>query len=174
LVVAGAGSGGGNARCRGVKIGRWGLWASVAGGRFGGVPGQGLRGAQRLGRPSNHTMGCEPAICSWPPVRTRSRCRRLTIRIRSRHSRRTVAIHRSINAFARGARTGVRIVRMPSERNTSSNAAVNLLSRSWIRNRIGSPRLRTSERCCAPAGSPTRQSGSRCCPPDRPAGWRVR
>src|SRR6266536_4337132 len=42
-----------------------------------------------------------------------------------------------MNAFARGARTGVRIVRMPSERNTSSNAAVNLLSRSWIRNRIG-------------------------------------
>jgi hypothetical protein len=45
-----------------------------------------------------------------------------------------------MNAFARGARTGVRIVRMPSERNTSSNAAVNLLSRSWIKNRIGSAR----------------------------------
>jgi len=29
---------------------------------------------------------------------------------------------------------------MPSERNTSSNAAVNLLSRSWIKNRIGSAR----------------------------------
>jgi len=29
---------------------------------------------------------------------------------------------------------------MASERNTSSNAAVNLLSRSWIRNRIGSVR----------------------------------
>src|SRR6266550_5515967 len=46
--------------------------------------------------------------------RTRSRCRRFTTRIRSRHSRRTVPIHRSTNAFARGARTGVRIVRMPS------------------------------------------------------------
>jgi hypothetical protein len=40
-------------------------------------------------------------------------------------------------AFARGARTGVRIVRMSSVRNTSANAAVNLLSRSWIKNRIG-------------------------------------
>jgi beta-glucanase (GH16 family) len=29
---------------------------------------------------------------------------------------------------------------MASERNTSSNAAVNLLSRSWIKNRIGSAR----------------------------------
>src|SRR4051812_28999008 len=46
----------------------------------------------------------------------------------------------SMNAFARGARTGVRFVRMPSERNTSSNAAVNLLSRSWTKNRIGSVR----------------------------------
>jgi hypothetical protein len=45
-----------------------------------------------------------------------------------------------MNAFARGARTGVRIVRMPSERKTSSNAAVNLLSRSWIKKRIGSAR----------------------------------
>jgi hypothetical protein len=36
--------------------------------------------------------------------------------------------------------TDVRIVRMPSERNTSSKAAVNLLSRSWIRNRVGSGR----------------------------------
>ena len=61
--------------------------------------------------------------------KTRSRWRRLTIRIRSRHSRRTVPIHRSMKAFAQGARSGVRIVRMLSERNTSSNAAVNLLSR---------------------------------------------
>src|SRR6266540_1003379 len=71
---------------------------------------------------------------------TRSRCRRFTTRIRSRHSRRTVPIHRSTKAFARGAHTGVRIVRTPSERNTSSTAAVNLLSRSWIKNRIGSVR----------------------------------
>ena len=49
--------------------------------------------------------------------------RRFTIRIRSRHSRRTLPIHRSMNAFALGVRTGVRIVWMPSERNTSSKAA---------------------------------------------------
>src|SRR6266511_5753427 len=44
------------------------------------------------------------------------------------------------NSFEGGARTGVRIVRMLSERHTSSNAAVNLLSRSWIKNRIGAVR----------------------------------
>jgi hypothetical protein len=46
-------------------------------------------------------------------------------------------IQRSRYAFARGARTGVRMIRIDSERNISSKAAVNLLSRSWIRNRIG-------------------------------------
>jgi hypothetical protein len=45
-----------------------------------------------------------------------------------------------MKAFARGARTGVRIVRMPSVGNTSLNAAVNLLSWSWIKNRLGSVR----------------------------------
>ena len=50
-------------------------------------------------------------------------------------------IQRSMYAFARGARTGVRTIRIASERNTSSKAAVNLLSRSWIRNRIDSDRL---------------------------------
>jgi hypothetical protein len=39
-----------------------------------------------------------------------------------------------------GCAYGVRIVRMPPERNTSSKAAVNVLPRSWIRNRIGSVR----------------------------------
>ena len=49
-------------------------------------------------------------------------------------------IQRSMKAFARGARMGVRMIRIASERKTSSKAAVNLLSRSWIRNRIGSDR----------------------------------
>ena len=40
-------------------------------------------------------------------------------------------IQRSIKAFARGARSGVRMIRIASERKTSSKAAVNLLSRSW-------------------------------------------
>ncbi|HEY6313324.1 MAG TPA: BREX system ATP-binding domain-containing protein [Streptosporangiaceae bacterium] len=43
-----------------------------------------------------------------------------------------IMLHR--NDFARGDRTGVLIVRMPLPANTPSNAAVNLLSRSRIRN----------------------------------------
>ena len=42
---------------------------------------------------------------------------------------------RSAMAFARGARTGVRMMRMSAPANTASKAAVNLLSRSRIRNR---------------------------------------
>jgi hypothetical protein len=59
---------------------------------------------------------------------------------RSRHSRRRVPNHRSMKAFARGARTGVRMIRRPSDRNTSSKETVNLVSRSWIRKRTGSAR----------------------------------
>ena len=50
----------------------------------------------------------------------RSRCRRPKISIRSRHSRRMVPTKRSAKALARGARTGVRMIRMPSDRKTSS------------------------------------------------------
>src|SRR6266508_1599244 len=53
----------------------------------------------------------------------------------SRHSRRTVRTNRSANAFARGARIGVRRIRTPSVRNTSSNGPENLESRSRRRNR---------------------------------------
>ena len=42
---------------------------------------------------------------------------------------------RSAIAFARGARTGVLMIRMSMAANTASKAAVNLLSRSRIRNR---------------------------------------
>ena len=42
---------------------------------------------------------------------------------------------RSAIALARGARTGVRMMRMSAPANTASKAAVNLLSRSRIRNR---------------------------------------
>src|SRR5437870_5533350 len=38
-------------------------------------PGQGLEGARRSGRQSNHTVGCEPAISSWPRVATAPMCR---------------------------------------------------------------------------------------------------
>ena len=55
------------------------------------------------------------------------------IRKWSRHSRRSVPMKRSAIAFARGARIGVRMMRMSAPVNTASNAAVNLLSRSRIR-----------------------------------------
>jgi hypothetical protein len=40
--------------------------------------------------------------------------------VQSRHSARTVLTHRSAKAFARGARTGVRMTSMPSLANTAS------------------------------------------------------
>ena len=58
------------------------------------------------------------------------------IGVRSSSSRRTVPIQRSAIAFARGARTGVRKMRMPSLANTASKTLVNLLSRSRIRNTL--------------------------------------
>jgi hypothetical protein len=72
---------------------------------------------------------------------------RLDTIIRSRHSRRIVPTNRSAKAFARGARTGVRITRMPSGRKTSSKLAVNLASRSRIKNLTAFVRLAsTSDR----------------------------
>ena len=49
------------------------------------------------------------------------------------HSRWALAIHRSQIAFARGAWTGVLIIRMPAAVKTASNAAVYLASRSLIK-----------------------------------------
>jgi hypothetical protein len=54
------------------------------------------------------------------------------ISIRSGHSRRAPEIQRSAIAFARGARTGVPIIRIPAAVSTASNA-VNLASRSLIK-----------------------------------------
>src|SRR4051794_24077106 len=66
---------------------------------------------------------------------------------------------RSAIAFARGARIGVRMIRMSAASKTASNAAVNLLSRSRIRNRnrsARSPRSISRLRACwvtqAPCG----------------------
>jgi len=69
-----------------------------------------------------------------PPLTPFSRCRRPTISIRSSTSRRTVPTHRSATAFARGARRGVRRIRMSSESKTASKLSVNFASRSRIRN----------------------------------------
>ncbi len=55
------------------------------------------------------------------------------IRRWSRHSRRGVPMKRSAIAFARGARIGVRMMRISSPVKTASNAVVNLLSRSRIK-----------------------------------------
>ncbi len=54
--------------------------------------------------------------------------------MRLRHSRRRVPITRSQMASARGARTGVLMVLVPSAANTASNEAVYLVSRSRMRN----------------------------------------
>src|SRR5436190_17449900 len=57
-------------------------------------------------------------------------------RIAAKQSRRTVPTQRSATAFARGARTGLRTTRAPAARNTVSNEAGNLASRSRSR-RVG-------------------------------------
>jgi hypothetical protein len=72
--------------------------------------------------------------CFTYSVSTAVRWRRLLISIRSSSSRRTAPTHRSAIAFARGARTGVRRMRIPSLANTASKTPVNLLSRSRINN----------------------------------------
>jgi hypothetical protein len=78
----------------------------------------------------------------------RSSCLRETIRSQSRQSRRTVPTQRSANAFAFGARNGVRMISRSSLRKTSSNARVNLLSRSWIRKRAGVARSGSDQASC--------------------------
>jgi hypothetical protein len=89
--------------------------------------------------------------CATYSASTHSRCRRFMISIRSRISRRTVPTHRSAIPFARGARTGVRRMRMTSLVNTASKALVNLVSRSRIKNlnvARRSPRFITRLRAC--------------------------
>jgi hypothetical protein len=51
-----------------------------------------------------------------------------------------VRTQRSAKAFAFGARIGLRITSVPSERKTSSKEPENFESRSWIRNRTGGAR----------------------------------
>jgi hypothetical protein len=90
-------------------------------------------------------------------LRTSRRCRSLVICIRSRRSERPLAMQRSAIAFARGDRTGVLITRVPLPEKTSSNTAVNLLSRSRIRNLnrpARSPRSISRLRPCRAVYSP--------------------
>ena len=75
----------------------------------------------------------------------------------SRHSLRAERIQRSANAFARGARAGVRTIRTPCVVKTSSNDPVNFVSRSRIRNvncAARSPRSITRLRACCVTHSP--------------------
>src|SRR5450756_1736045 len=76
-----------------------------------------------------------------------SSCRRPRMSVQSRHSALIVSITRSACALAFGARIGVRMTRIPSERSTASNDRLYLESRSRMRNRTGlvrasSPRAR--------------------------------
>ena len=67
------------------------------------------------------------------------------------HSRRTVPIHRSAIACARGALTSVVMIRNPTEVRTASKAAVNVVSRSRIKNFTDparSPRSMSRLRTC--------------------------
>jgi MmyB-like transcription regulator ligand binding domain len=78
-------------------------------------PSGGLWRSVRCGR-------CELKCSTYSP-RTRRRCRSPVISIRSRHSRRALAIQRSAIAFARGACTGVLMIRTPIAVKTASKEA---------------------------------------------------
>jgi hypothetical protein len=65
--------------------------------------------------------------------RTNRGCRWPVISVRSKHSRRALATHRPAIAFARGAWTGVFTVGMPAAVKAASDAAVNVASRSRIK-----------------------------------------
>ena len=94
-------------------------------------PGCGRRGAAgpsaRCGRwPLKWSSYSDSASRAW---------RWLMTRIRSKSSRRMLPTNRSAMAFARGARTGVLMIWIPASAKTASNMAVNLASRSRMRNR---------------------------------------
>ena len=117
---------------------------------LGGAPGWLARGGGVLavgGRCSSDRCGRWVLKCCTYSRSTTSRWRRPVIRMWSRHSRRSVPMNRSAIAFARGAWTGVRMIRMSAPVNTASNGGVNLLSRSRIRNRnLSARKLRSMSR----------------------------
>jgi hypothetical protein len=133
-------------------------------------------GGSRLWRSEGKRTGALPQL-SWPTQarRTCSSWRRPTIRSRSRHSRRRLPTQRPTCAFAFGARTGVRTIRMPSPEKTASKTAEPLLSRSWKRSAPGGRDLRGPSAGCAPdlghqlgGAAQARLPGrSRCRRPDR-------
>jgi hypothetical protein len=85
------------------------------------------------------------------------------MRVRSRHSRRSVPTNRSANAIASGARIGVRTILRLSERNTSSEPATYLQSRLRMSKRKGRPSHRATRlRAC---WVPQEASGMEVTPP---------
>jgi hypothetical protein len=75
-----------------------------------------------VGPPVRQVRPCARVV--RPPTaagvgRTRPKCRGLVMRMWSRRSRRRVPIQRSAIAFARGARTGVQMMRMSALANTA-------------------------------------------------------
>ena len=74
-----------------------------------------------------------------------------------RYSRRALAIQRSAIAFARGARIGVFMIRIPAAASTVSNAVVNLASRSrsrYLNPSVRPPRFISRLRACWVTHSP--------------------
>ena len=121
----------------------WSGWGEVASRSVGRSASGGVRLSERCGR--------WPLSWSTKTRSTRSRWRRLRIRSQSRHSERAVRTKRSATAFAFGARTGVRMISIPSLRKTVSKSRVNLLSRSRSRKRAGVDRsasVQASWRAC--------------------------
>jgi hypothetical protein len=84
---------------------------------------------------SERSVRSTVVVVSRCSLSTACKCRVPKMSRWSGHSLRRVPTARSQIAFARGARTGLRVTSMPSDRNTSSKALVNLVSRSRMRNR---------------------------------------
>ncbi len=87
------------------------------------------------GRCARNRCGRWRLWCTEYSARTFARWAWSSTSSRSNTSRRRVPTSLSQTAFARGACGGQRMIRTPSAANTASNAAVNLVSRSRIRNR---------------------------------------
>jgi hypothetical protein len=85
----------------------------------------GIGGRTRRSQPER-PVGADARCSASHARKTCSRWRRPTISSQSRHSARTVPIHRSATALVLGARTGVKITSASSERKRSSKAAAEL------------------------------------------------
>jgi hypothetical protein len=94
--------------------------------------------------------------------------------IQSRHSVLTVRTQRSAKALAFGARMGVQMTCVPSERKTSSKLEVYLESRSLIRNRRRVPRSARSYETFLACWVTQAESGWRSPRPHGPAACRGR